>query len=166
VVQLAGGDGVAERFTDDVHALYEAVLAKASVRFERLPAEFFRELARQLPDRTEFTFLYRGERVVAFAACLFSDEIFNQMFVGIDYSLNAEYDLYFNVFFEAVGGAFRRGARLIRIGQTADDCKHQRFTAYQLPLTVYAKGYDWITKTALSVAFPRFFPERPLRFPA
>ena len=41
VVHLRGGDGADQVYTDEVHKLYDGVLDRAKVRFERLPAEFF-----------------------------------------------------------------------------------------------------------------------------
>ena len=166
VVHRAGGDGVDELFSDDVHRLYEAVLERATVRFERLPAAFFREVARQMPDNSLFTFVNQGDRVVAFAATIFSEELFDQMFIGLDYRLNPECDLYFNVFFEALGAAFDRGPRHIHVGQTSDEFKHQKLTAYQIPLAMYVKGCAWLVNLFLKHRFEWFFPPRPLKYPA
>lgn len=165
VSHLAGGDGVERLFTDEVHALYDAVLERASVRFERLPPAFFRELARQMPENTLFTFIRQEERIVAFAATLVGDEIFEQMFVGLDYRLNAECDLYFNLFFETLGAAFARRPRRIHVGQTSDDFKHQKLCAFQVPLTIYVKGFDWLVRSLLVCGFNWFFPRRPMKYP-
>jgi predicted N-acyltransferase len=166
VEHRSGGEGAADLYTDEVHKLYEAVLERAAVRFESLPADYFRELARQLPENTLFTFVSREGQIVAFAATLLSDELFDQMFIGLDYDLNRECDLYFNVFFEAIGAAFERGARRIYVGQTSDDFKHQKLSTYQVPLTLYAKGLRWITRGLLATRFDWFFPPRPMKYPA
>jgi predicted N-acyltransferase len=160
-----GGEGAAELYTDEVHRLYEAVLDRAAVRFENLPAEYFRELARQLPENTLFTFVSREGRIVAFAATLLCEELFDQMFIGLDYSLNRECDLYFNIFFEALGAAFERGPRRIYVGQTSDDFKHQKLSTFQVPLTLYTKGVRWIVRGLLASGFGWFFPPRPVKYP-
>jgi predicted N-acyltransferase len=160
-----GGEGAAELYTDEVHKLYEAVLDRATVRFENLPAEYFRELARQLPENTLFTFVSREGRIVAFAATILCEELFDQMFIGLDYSLNRECDLYFNIFFEALGAAFERGPRRIYVGQTSDDFKHQKLSTFQVPLTLYAKGLRWITRGLMAARFDWFFPPRPVKYP-
>src|SRR5439155_21508725 len=90
VVQVTGGEGADALYTDEVHKLYEAVLERAKVKLERLPAAFFRELARQMPDESAFTFIYDGDRVVAFAASMFTPGAFHQMFVGVNYELNPQ----------------------------------------------------------------------------
>jgi predicted N-acyltransferase len=161
-----GGEGAAELYTDKVHKLYESVLDRAAVRFESLPGDYFRELARQLPENTLFTFVSREGQIVGFAATLLCDELFDQMFIGLDYSLNRECDLYFNIFFEAMGAAFERGPRRIYVGQTSDDFKHQKLSTYQVPLTLYVKGRQWVARGLLASGFRWFFPPRPMKYPA
>jgi predicted N-acyltransferase len=165
VVHVRGGEGADRFYTDDVHALYDGVLDRAKVRFERLPAAFFREIARQMPDNSLFTYIFQGERIVAFAATLTVEDVFDQMFVGYDYELNPECDLYFNLFFEAVSAAFERRPRRIYIGQTSDDFKHQKLSGFQIPLSIYVKGTHPVINALIKNAFGLFFPPRPLQYP-
>jgi predicted N-acyltransferase len=166
VVHLCGGEGADRLYTSDVHRLYDGVLDRAKVRFERLPAEFFREIARQMPDNSLFTYVFRGDQIVAFAATLTVDDVFDQMFVGYDYELNPECDLYFNLFFEAVSEAFRRRPRRIYIGQTSDEFKHQKLCGFQVPLSIYVKGTHPVISALIKNAFGLFFPPRPMQYPA
>ena len=94
------------------------------------------------------------------------EDLFDQLFVGLDYSLNAESELYFNIFFEAVGAAFERGPKHIFVGQTSDDFKHQKLSSHQVPLFVYAKGIKLIPRRLMASHFSWFFPNRPMKFPA
>jgi predicted N-acyltransferase len=166
VVHLRGGDGADRLYSDEAHRLYDGVLDRAKVRFERLPAEFFREIARQMPDNSLFTYVFQGERIVAFAATLTVEEVFDQMFVGYDYDLNPECDLYFNLFFEAVSAAFQRSPRRIYIGQTSDEFKHQKLSGFQVPLSIYVKGTHPLINAIVKYAFGLFFPPRPMQYPA
>jgi predicted N-acyltransferase len=165
VVHLRGGEGADRLYSDEVHRLYDGVLDRAKVRFERLPAEFFREIARQMPDNSLFTYVFQGERIVAFAATLTVEEVFDQMFVGYDYDLNPECDLYFNLFFEAVSAAFERQPRRIYIGQTSDEFKHQKLSGFQVPLSIYVKGTHPVINALIKNAFGLFFPPRPMQYP-
>jgi len=166
VVHLRGGEGADRFYTDDVHRLYDGVLDRAKVRFEWLPASFFREIARQLPDNSLFTYIFQGERVAAFAATLTVEEVFDQMFVGYDYKLNPDCDLYFNLFYEAVSAAFQRRPRRIYIGQTSDEFKHQKLSSFQVPLSIYVKGTHPVINALVKNAFGLFFPPRPMQYPA
>jgi predicted N-acyltransferase len=166
VVNLLGGEGADALFTDDVYELYDAVLDRAAVRFERLPAEFFREIARQMPESSLFTYIYDRDRIAGFAITLFCEGFCDQMFIGLDYELNAECDLYFNLFFETLDAVFARSPGRVFVGQTSDDFKHQKLSAFQVPLSLYVKGCNRLVDTLLSRCFDMFFPPRPLKYPA
>jgi predicted N-acyltransferase len=165
VEHMLGGEGADALFTDDVYQLYDAVLDRAAVRFERLPAEFFREIARQMPENSLFTYMYHRERIVAFAMTLFSEAFCDQMFIGFDYRLNAECDLYFNVFFETLDAIFARAPRRVLVGQTSDEFKHQKLSAFQVPLSLYVKGCNRAADLLLACCFDLFFPPRPVKYP-
>jgi hypothetical protein len=164
LVTLTGREGAAEIYTDKVHRLYEAVLSRSKVQFENLPAEFIRELARRFPDNTSFTFVYQGEEVVAFAASVFSETTFHGLVLGIDYDVNREYELYFNMLFEALDVALRHGSHDILLGQTADTTKHAKLDIYQAPISIYVKGAKGTIRVALKLAFSLFFPPRPVAY--
>lgn len=160
VSQHVGGEGVDEIYTDDVHRLYDEVLARSKVKLERLPAEYFRELARQLPENSHFTFIRDGDRIVAFAASVFSDQRYHQLFVGFDEDLNPECDLYFNLFFREMDAAYRRGVKTVVAGQTSDVFKQQKLGSRPEPLFLYVKGCRFAARLLLRVAFRLLFPPR------
>lgn len=162
VEQLRGGDEVAQRYTDAVHRLYENVLEKAAVRLERLPAAFFRNIARELPDETSFTFVLDGESVVGFAASIFSASHFHQMFVGVDHEVNATTDLYFNMFFHALDVAYRQDVAEIVVGQSADTFKQRKLLCTPHPLSFYVKGYGFGSAWVIRNFFNVLFPPRPV----
>ncbi len=160
VEHRTGGDETALLFTPEVHRLYENVLDRAKVRLEHLPPEFFIELARSSGDLTRFTFVRKGDRIVAFGCSAVNGHEYHQMFVGYDPTLNDECDLYFNLFFEAVDTGFRLRPHDLSVGQSADDFKAQKLSCYQSPLYFHVLGVDWLTKLVLKAAFPLFCPPR------
>lgn len=160
VVQMRGGDGADVLFTDEVYHLFENVFDKAKVRLEKETPDVFRELARKLPDETAFTFVYHEDRVVAFAASLFTSATYHQMFVGYDTQLNSTCDLYFNLFFHAIDRAYRQNVSEIHVGQSADEFKRQKLGCHQRPLYFYIKGIDWLTRVVVERFGKSLFPPR------
>lgn len=165
VEQMNGREGADRIFTPQVYRLYEHVYSNAGVRLEKLSPEVFPELARQLPDNTAFTFIYDGDEVIAFAASIFCPESFHQMFVGYDESRNADSDLYFNLFYQAIDRAFRQGCDRLLVGQSADDFKHQKLSCRQRPLSFFIKGVNFTSRVVIPHAFGMLFPAQPIRFP-
>lgn len=158
VVQIPGREGAADLYSDEVHRLYLNVLDRAHIKLEQIPPAFFRQLAIQFPDETSYTFIYQGERVVAVAVSLFTQATFYQMFVGVDYELNPQYDLYFNLFFQAIDFAYRQGVEDIYCGQSANTFKQRKLACYQVPLSFYIKGADRITAWVIRKFFKVLFP--------
>ncbi len=122
-VEHLQGPAILDAYTDEVHRLYDAVVDAAAVRLERLPARFFRELVRALPEYVGLTAVRHQDRIVAFAWRLFADGVYHDLFVGIDYNLEIDCDLYFNLMACDLDMAFQAGTREIQMGQTADTFK-------------------------------------------
>jgi Peptidogalycan biosysnthesis/recognition len=157
VEHVQDGPTIERLFTDEVHRLYLAVLERAEVKLECLPAEFFRTLARQFPRDIHFTFAYRNERIVGFVCGLFHGEHYFNLFCGVDYAVNDESDLYFNLMFHDADYALRHGVKSLHVGQTADDFK-SRMGCYTKPRYFYVKGTNrlmhWLLRTGESMLFP------------
>jgi hypothetical protein len=134
-----GRDGVAELFTDEVHQLYLNVRNRAEVTFELNPPEFFRELARQYPDDSCFTFVRRGGRIVGFCCGLASPGEHTLLFCGLDYSLNPAADLYFNLIYRGLQQGLVPGVRTVRVGATATEFK-QHMGCRLVPLSIYVRA--------------------------
>jgi hypothetical protein len=141
VVRITGRDGADRLFTDDVYRLYEAVRDRAEIKLQKVTADYFRELARQLPDETSFTFIYDGDRVVAFTFGLFNAAVYRSILCGLDYDANARSDLYFNLSFAMMDDAYARGVTDdILTGYTADAFKREKLGCHQTRRFVYLKG--------------------------
>ena len=162
--QLAGHEGAAELFTDEAYRLYLAVVEQAPSRIEILPAEFFRELARQFGDRSHFTFIYQGSRLAGVSCSLLNGDRFHLLFCGFDYALNETSHLYFNLMFADLDRGFRLGAAVIDVGQNSDSFK-ARLGCRQVPLFFYIKG-RWILRPLLRLYSRWLLPPVPLLPPA
>ncbi len=102
VEHLSGIDAL-PHYTDEVHRLYEEVVQRAEVRLECLPRSFFQQLVRHFPEAAQWTAVWRGDAIVAFAWGLACPDSYQNLFIGLDYRYNAEADLYFNLMAEDSG---------------------------------------------------------------
>src|SRR6185437_12860043 len=160
VAHLRGSMGMDALYTENVHRLYLDVLDHAETRFECLPAQFFREMARQLPEDATFTVVRQGERVVGFVFGVFDQENYLNFFCGFDYRLNEETDLYFNLLYEDLDYALRQNVRGIHVGQTADEFK-SRVGCYLEPRFFYVKARDSHVQSLLRAGQAYLFPAAP-----
>ena len=129
------------------------------MKLERLPAEFFRELARQFRDDAAFTLIYQDRRIVAFVCgFLFHQDAYLNLFCGLDYALNEyEADLYFNLMYEDLDYALRQRVKAIHVGQTANDFK-SRMGCFLEPRCFYVKARLSALRPLLRAGSPHLFP--------
>jgi predicted N-acyltransferase len=160
VVQLHDADEIRRVYTAEVHRLYEAVVAKSSVKLEVLPIEFFHELVRQLPGLVTLTTIAAGDRIVAFNWGLMDGRVHHYLFCGLDYAVAHDADLYFNLMYHQLDDALRRNPERIEVGQTADTFK-ARLGCRPTPRYFFVKPRGLVAGTALRHGFELLFPARP-----
>jgi predicted N-acyltransferase len=148
-------------YTRDVHQLYEAVFEKAEHKLERLPRKFFIKLAQQFPGDISLTALYYQEQIVAFGWALSTGQTYHLLYCGLDYAVNEQFDLYFNVMYAELDHGLREGVTDIKLGQTADTFKVQ-LGCKQQPLYFYIKGAGFLWDVCIKAVFSVLFPRRPL----
>lgn len=147
-------------YTDELHRLYYAVVDRAENKLEILPAEFFRQLVVQLPGEVSLSLIREQERIVAFGWGLTRGGAYRSLFIGVDYSLNAETDLYFNTMLRGIDGALRKGVSDIFVGQAADDFK-ARIGCYQRPRYLYLKSPSPVFQSIFRRIARLIFPHPP-----
>lgn len=160
VEHIRGNDGFDKLYTDEVHRLYLAVLSRADITFERLPAQFFRELARQFAEDAAFTIICQGERVVGFTCGVFDQYNYHNFFCGFDYQINEKAQLYFNLMYEDLDYALRQNVCTISVGQTANEFK-SRAGCYLEPRFFYIKSRDPALQFLVRAGSPYFFSPAP-----
>jgi hypothetical protein len=126
-------------YTPEVHALYFSVLDKAALKLEILPIDFFRHLTARSKGEVELVLIRIETRIIAFGWCLHAGDDYHAMYAGLDYRLNDELDLYFNLSYAVLDRALQKQPLRIYFGQTADAFK-ARLGCYPEPLYVFAKG--------------------------
>jgi predicted N-acyltransferase len=126
-------------YTPQVHALYHQMVAKAELNLEVLPIDFFRELTSRLSGEVELIAFSKDSTIIAFGWCLHASSTYSMLYAGLDYRLNDQFDLYFNLMYAGLDRALRMGVAKIQIGQSASTFK-ARLGCYSEPLYVFAKG--------------------------
>jgi predicted N-acyltransferase len=139
IARLKGGETLEGLYTEDVHRLYYAVVERAVNKLEILTRKFFLKLVQQFPDSVSFTYIRRENAIAAFNWAIRTERSYHLLFCGLDYALNAEADLYFNLMYAELNHAFRSNAVRIKVGQTADKFK-ARLGCTQAPLWFYIKA--------------------------
>jgi len=156
--QLRGRDA-APLLTPEFHQLYLNVLDRAKVRFERLPENFFPELARQLPDESCFTIARQGDKIVGFCFGIAGGDQHVMLFVGRDYDVTPDADLYFNLIYRGLDQGMTAGVRAVHIGASSDEFK-QHMGCHGSWLSVYVKAVKPLSRILLKPVFGLLFDTR------
>jgi hypothetical protein len=81
-------------------------------------------------------------------------------FGGLDYRLNREFDLYFNLTYAAFDRAFRKRVSTIVLGMGGDTFK-ARIGCYSEPLYVFGKGRTPLISWMIRVAGSLLIAQKP-----
>lgn len=161
VLQGRGNVFFSEQFTEQVYSLYVEVQQRAAQKLELMTAAFFREMAARLNDQVLLTVIRRKGRVCAFTFSITRGGTHYNMYSGLDYAMNNEGDLYFNLFYHDMDRAFRDGATSMHLGQTSDDFKSRLGTRAE-PLWFFAKSPSEFMNRIFQRFAPRIFAKVPM----
>ncbi len=165
VLSGRGGSFVAAHFDEDVHALYVAVQQRGEQKLELMPRSFFLELAAALGDEVLLTLIRREGRVCGFTFAVTRGGTHHNLYSGLDYAVNQEGDLYFNLFYLDLDAAFRAGASVVTMGQTSNSFK-SRLGTNARKLWFFARGRPAIFHEMLRFVAPLAFPKAPVVEPS
>lgn len=136
---LTDAGKILKLYTPEVHDMYHQMVAKSDVKVEVLPIEYFHQTVRRLSPEADLIALFKDKRIIAFGWALHDGPTYHMTYAGLDYRLNREFDLYFNLMYAGLDRAFRKGAATINAGQTAAAFK-ARIGCDFAPLYLFAKG--------------------------
>ncbi|HEX4000052.1 MAG TPA: GNAT family N-acetyltransferase [Pirellulales bacterium] len=147
----------AERYTDEVHRLYEAVVNRSQMKLEVLPPEFFREIARRFSEEFLLMLAYDGERIIGFVSAILTPRSPSSLFLGVDYERNAEGFIYYNLFYAYLREILDAQTERIEFGANSEDFK-ARLGCRQRRNYMYVAATNWLRwplRWFAKVLFPR-----------
>lgn len=162
---LSNPDEILRVYTPAVHGLYHQMAARANLKLETLPIELLQELTRRLKDQVELVLLSKDSRIVAFGWCLHAGSGYHMLYAGLDYDLNREFDLYFNLMYAGLDRAFRKRVSKVEVGISADAFK-ARIGCYSEPLYVFVKGLGPVLSLIVRAAGNLLVVQRPATAPS
>jgi predicted N-acyltransferase len=154
IVVLSDPEEILRTYTPEVHALYHQTLARAIMRGEVIPIEFLHELTLRLNGLVELVAIRKDGRIVAFNWCLHAQSWYYMMYAGLDYQLNHQFDLYFNLMYAVLERGLQKRVSTIVFGISGDTFK-ARLGGSAEPLYVFVKGRGALISLILRAARSR-----------
>lgn len=117
-IEMEIKDALDAKEVPEVHELYLQTYNRQEMGLEKLPLDFFVNVAKNMPKEVKF-FLWRiDDRMVAFAFCLISGDYFIDYYLGFDYSVARRYYLYFVRFRGLLEWCIEHGIKKYEMGMT------------------------------------------------
>jgi len=140
-------------FVDEVYPLYLAVFEKSPLQFEKLTKTFLCQIGTRMPDKARFFLWRQDERIIAFGLCTVRGEDLCHEYVGFDYKVALELNLYYRVFRDIIAWTKANGYTQFYSGALNYDPKwHLRQSLY--PVDLYVRH----TNRLVNVVFGRLLP--------
>jgi len=144
---------------DSVYPLYEKVYERSPLQFEKLTREFLSEIGRRMPDKVRFFIWRQDDRIIAFGLCMVQGDAFSHDYVGFDYSVAFELNLYYRVFHDVIEWAIANGYKRFYSGSLNYDPKwHLRQSLY--PVDLYVRHTSDPINAVLRRLLPLMEPTR------
>jgi hypothetical protein len=123
---------------EPVFALYLATYHAGTVRFEKLTRDYFLEVGRRQRSQARFFLFHREGRLICFNLCFQHGDQLIDKFIGLDYAVARELNLYFYTWHHNVEWCLAHGVRRYQVGQT-DHAAKVRLGGKLVPLYFHAR---------------------------
>ncbi len=94
---------------DEIYPLYLQVHQRSKLHFEKLTPDYFRRLGREMPERTRFFVWRQLGKAIAFSLCLVHNGTIYDEYLGMDYSVAFDLNLYFYTLRDIITWALGQG---------------------------------------------------------
>jgi len=124
--------------SDQILQLYNNVHLKAKFRMASLTPSYFAEMKNILGDKFSFVGYFHEQKMIGFRTTFILEDEIEAHFVGLDYSINKELELYQNILYDYVKDALDKKAKHLFLGRTASEIK-STLGAEAVELTCYIR---------------------------
>jgi hypothetical protein len=138
---------------DEIYPLYLAVYDRSPLKFEKLTKAFLCEIGKRMPDKARFLIWRQDKKMIAFSLCTVQGDAVCHDYVGFDYAVAFELNLYYVVFRDIIEWAIGNSYKRFYSGSLNYDPKwHLRQSLY--PIDLYVRH----TSAPLNAILKRLMP--------
>ncbi len=109
--------------TKQIKNLFNQVTSKQTIKMGLIGENYFYEYKKKFPDEFSFWGYYFENRLVAFTTYIEHGKTLEIHYIGINYSLNKELMIYFNILFDGIQMAIVKKKEQLELGRTAREAK-------------------------------------------
>jgi predicted N-acyltransferase len=146
-------------YVDEVHPLYQQTLGRSELKFEELTKSYLCDLGRRMNDRARFFIWRQGGKIVAFASTIVHKDVLRDNYIGLDYSVALEYNLYFVTLRDTIIWALKNGIKTYHSAPLNYDPKYH-FRMELEPLDLYVRAPNGLLNPIFKRLLPLLEPTR------
>ncbi len=141
-------------YCDQIEKLFHEVVSRQVIRMIIPGKEYFIQMKKTQGDKFRIFAFFSNKELIAFSSHIVCDDIWEMHFIGMDYTKNEKYWLYFNLMYHAVEQAIIGRKKWLELGRTARQVK-----AIMGGMPVYFNSYVRI-KGVLVNSLVKIFAQR------
>ncbi|MDP2385204.1 MAG: hypothetical protein Q8M29_02420 [Bacteroidota bacterium] len=131
-----------------IYNLYEKVFMNAKFKLVKLSYDYFTEMKRLFPEEFKVYGFFKDGELVAFNSSILLKEMLEAHFIGFNYGLNKEFELYQNLLYHFIELAILNKKKTVGMGRTASEIKSTT-GAKANELVCYIKPQNTVSKVIL-----------------
>jgi hypothetical protein len=133
-------------YETEIYSLYLQVFKRAKFKLLQLPNNYFSECKLIFKEQFKVYGFFKNNKLIAFnSSFILKDNVLEAHYIGINYELNKEYELYQNTLCNIVTLAISQNKKSINFGRTAAEIK-TTIGAKPKELYCYIKAQNTISK--------------------
>lgn len=133
-------------YETDMYKLYEGIFDNAKFKLIKLPKDYFSAVKAIYGDKFTVNGFFYEDTLIAFGSSfVMEDGSLEAHYIGFDYSLNNQFDLYQNLLYCAINEAIKHKCKTVNLGRTAAEIK-TTVGAKSEDLVCYIKPQNTISK--------------------
>lgn len=130
----------------EIYRLYESVYDKAKFKLLKLPLNYFSSVKEMFAEEFFVCGFFLEGKLIAFSSCFLINKFcLEAHYIGFDYNLNNEYELYQNILYHNISEAIIFKRNRVNLGRTAAEIK-TTVGAKPVDLICYVKPQNTISK--------------------
>lgn len=137
---------------------YIEVMKRAKNKMEILNKDFFENIFNYLKANSSLIQVVFDNKVIGSAVICQKDKVMTFLLVGLDYSMNKKFDVYFNIVYRIISLAIENKCTVLEMGQTSYYLK-QRCGGKCEEMFFYIKARNKTINYLLSLFKPLLFPQ-------
>ncbi|MEO8087639.1 MAG: peptidogalycan biosysnthesis protein [Bacteroidota bacterium] len=110
-------------YLSEIGELFRATAAKQFLKMGIVDERYFTAMRNAYGEKFFINGYFLQEKLIAFASHISHAEILEVHYIGINYSFNTDYALYFNILYDGVEQAMAMKKKILELGRTAREAK-------------------------------------------